>query len=80
MLLDEPSLGLAPRVTQQVFQALRELRAERGLAILLVEQSVGAALDLADTAVVLETGRVTLRGPAADLAGRDDVKRAYLGS
>jgi branched-chain amino acid transport system ATP-binding protein len=80
MLLDEPSLGLAPRVTQQVLQALRELRAERGLAILLVEQSVGAALDLADTAVVLETGRVTLRGPAADLAGRDDVKRAYLGS
>jgi len=80
LLLDEPSLGLAPRVTQEMFRVLRDLRAERGLTMLLVEQSVGVALDIADTAVVLETGRVTLRGPAAELAGMDEVRRAYLGS
>ena len=80
LLLDEPSLGLAPQVTQRMFEILRELHAERGLAMLLVEQSVGVALDLADTAAVLETGRITLRGPAAELAGMDEVRRAYLGS
>jgi branched-chain amino acid transport system ATP-binding protein len=63
-----------------MFRVLRELRAERGLTMLLVEQSVGVALDIADTAVVLETGRVTLRGSAAELAGMDEVRRAYLGS
>jgi len=80
LLLDEPSLGLAPRVTAEMFRVLGELRAERGLTMLLVEQSVGVALDTADDAVVLETGRVTLRGPAAELAGIDEVRRAYLGS
>jgi branched-chain amino acid transport system ATP-binding protein len=80
LLLDEPSLGLAPRVTREVFRVIRELRAEWGLAMLLVEQSVAVALDTADTAVVLETGRVALRGPAAELAGMDEVRGAYLGS
>jgi len=80
LLLDEPSLGLAPRVSQEVFRVLSNLRTERGLTMLLVEQSVAAALDLADTAVVLETGRVTLRGSAAELTGMDEVRRAYLGS
>jgi branched-chain amino acid transport system ATP-binding protein len=80
LLLDEPSLGLAPRVVRELFQALRELRAERSLTMLLVEQSVAVALDLADDAVVLETGRVALRGAAADLAGMDEVRRAYLGN
>jgi branched-chain amino acid transport system ATP-binding protein len=80
LLLDEPSLGLAPRIVQEMFRVLGDLRATSGLAMLLVEQSVGAALDLADIAVVLETGRVTLRGSAAELAGMDEVKRAYLGS
>jgi branched-chain amino acid transport system ATP-binding protein len=80
MLLDEPSLGLAPQVTQDVFRVLGELRAERALTMLLVEQSVGVALNLADTAVVLETGRVVLRGTAAELAGMDEVRSAYLGS
>jgi branched-chain amino acid transport system ATP-binding protein len=79
LLLDEPSLGLAPRVAADVFRALMDLRKERGLAMLLVEQSVGAALEIADEAVVLETGRVTLRGSAAELAGMDEVRRAYLG-
>jgi branched-chain amino acid transport system ATP-binding protein len=80
LLLDEPSLGLAPRVTQQVFRVLRELRAEHALTMLLVEQSVVVALDIADTAVVLETGRVALRGPAAELTEMDEVRSAYLGS
>jgi branched-chain amino acid transport system ATP-binding protein len=80
LLLDEPSLGLAPRVTQEVYRVLRELRAEHALSMLLVEQSVVVALDIADTAVVLETGHVALRGPAADLAEMDEVRSAYLGS
>jgi branched-chain amino acid transport system ATP-binding protein len=80
LLLDEPSLGLAPRLTREVFRVIRELRDEWGLAMLLVEQSVAVALDTADTAVVLETGRVALRGPAAELAGMDEVRGAYLGS
>ena len=80
LLLDEPSLGLAPRVTREVFRVIRELRDEWGLAMLLVEQSVAVALDTADSAVVLETGRVALRGPAAELAGMDEVRGAYLGS
>jgi branched-chain amino acid transport system ATP-binding protein len=80
LLLDEPSLGLAPQVSQEMFRVLGELRTEWGLAMLLVEQSVVAALDLADTAVVLETGRVALRGSAAELAGMGEVRSAYLGS
>jgi branched-chain amino acid transport system ATP-binding protein len=80
LLLDEPSLGLAPQVTQGMFRVLHELRADSGMTMLLVEQSVGVALDLADAAVVLDTGRITLRGSAADLAGMDEVRRAYLGS
>ncbi|HZN77527.1 MAG TPA: ABC transporter ATP-binding protein [Micromonosporaceae bacterium] len=80
LLLDEPSLGLAPRVVREMFRVLDDLRAERGLTMLLVEQSVVAALDLADRAVVLETGRVTLRGSAAEFAGMDEVRRAYLGT
>jgi branched-chain amino acid transport system ATP-binding protein len=69
LLLDEPSLGLAA-----------QLRAEWGLTMLLVEQSVIAALDLADDALVLETGRVVLRGPATELAAMDEIRSAYLGS
>ena len=80
LLLDEPSLGLAPRVVLEMFRVLNDLRTERGLTMLVVEQSVVAALDLADKAVVLETGRVTLRGSAAELAGMDEVRRAYLGT
>jgi branched-chain amino acid transport system ATP-binding protein len=80
LLLDEPSLGLAPQVIQEVFRALAQLRVEWGLTMLLVEQSVIAALDLADFALVLETGRVALRGPATALAEMDQIRSAYLGS
>ncbi|HET7296037.1 MAG TPA: ABC transporter ATP-binding protein [Gemmatimonadales bacterium] len=78
LLLDEPSLGLAPMLVRQIFEAIRRLRTE-GVTILLVEQMVAQALELADRAYVLERGRVALEGPAAAV-GRDPVvERAYLG-
>jgi branched-chain amino acid transport system ATP-binding protein len=80
LLLDEPSLGLAPQLIREVFRVLAQLRAEWGLTMLLVEQSVIAALSLADDALVLETGRVVLRGPATELAAMDEIRSAYLGS
>jgi branched-chain amino acid transport system ATP-binding protein len=79
LLLDEPSLGLAPKVTAEVFAALRRLRSERGLTLLLVEQNARIALDLVDDAAVLEAGRFTLTGPAPEIAGNEAVRRAYLG-
>ena len=80
LLLDEPSLGLAPRLVRELFAAISQLRAEWGLSILLVEQNAALALGMADTAAVLESGRVVLRGAARELAARDEVRRAYLGS
>ena len=79
LLLDEPSLGLAPVATRQLFEALPALREEWGVAMLVVEQNANLALHVADRAVVLESGRVALAGPAAEVAGHDDVRRAYLG-
>jgi branched-chain amino acid transport system ATP-binding protein len=79
MLLDEPSLGLAPVVTRQVFATLPALREEWCLAMLIVEQNANLALKIADRAVVLESGRIAVAGPAAEIAARDDVRRAYLG-
>ena len=79
LMLDEPSQGLAPRMVREIFNALTSLRA-RGLAILLVEQNVRAALKLADRAYVLETGAVVISGRAADLVSNDAVMKAYLGS
>lgn len=78
LCLDEPSLGLAPSLRQEVFRALAELH-EEGRTILLVEQNARAALRLAEYAYVLETGRVVLEGPAAELAEDPQVRRAYLG-
>jgi branched-chain amino acid transport system ATP-binding protein len=80
LLLDEPSLGLAPRTAEEVFEAIGNLQAETGLSMLIVEQTASLALGLADTAVVLETGRTVLSGPAAEMAGRDEIRQAYLGS
>ncbi|MCT9819721.1 ABC transporter ATP-binding protein [Microbacterium sp. W1N] len=79
VLLDEPSLGLAPKVTAEVFAAIDELGRTRGTALLIVEQNAALALGIADTALVLESGRIVTRGEAADLQGDDDVRRAYLG-
>lgn len=79
LLLDEPSMGLAPLVVQEIFRVLRQLRDERGVTILLVEQNAKAALKLADRGYVLETGKVILEGNAAELLENAEVKRAYLG-
>ena len=78
LLLDEPSLGLAPLMVERIFETIGELK-RQGLTILLVEQNVHHALDIADRAYVLETGRITLDGPA-DLLRRDPkVEQSYLG-
>jgi branched-chain amino acid transport system ATP-binding protein len=78
LLLDEPSMGLAPLFVEEVFAAIAALRAE-GVTILLVEQNASAALDVADYAYVLETGRITLEGAAAEVAANPAVVAAYLG-
>ena len=79
LLLDEPSMGLAPLVVQEIFKVLAQLRQEHGTTILLVEQNAKAALKLADRGYVLETGKVILEGPADELMENSEVKRAYLG-
>lgn len=79
MLLDEPSLGLAPLVVKGIFEIIRTINASRGVAVLLVEQNARIALDLSSTAYVLEVGRVALHGPSADLRGDESVRRSYLG-
>jgi branched-chain amino acid transport system ATP-binding protein len=79
LLLDEPSMGLAPKVIREIFDHIARLRAERGVTILLVEQNARAALSVADRGYVLETGRVVLEGRAEDLLANRDVQRAYLG-
>jgi branched-chain amino acid transport system ATP-binding protein len=79
LLLDEPSLGLAPRVTAQIMATMSRLRHDSGLTVVLVEQNARSALSVADTAVVLNLGRVVAQGSAADLAGDDKLRHAYLG-
>jgi len=78
LLLDEPSLGLAPRLVETIFEVIEEIHAD-GLTVLLVEQNAYRALELASRAYVLETGRITLSGPAAEVRHDPDVRRAYLG-
>jgi branched-chain amino acid transport system ATP-binding protein len=78
LLLDEPSLGLAPKVVDQIGEVIREIN-RQGTAIVLVEQNAAMALDVADRAYVLEVGRVTLEGAAAELAETDEVRDRYLG-
>ncbi len=79
LLMDEPSMGLAPLVVLEIARTIRTLRDE-GVTIVLVEQMATVALELADHAYVLENGRVTLFGPARELAQNPEVKRAYLGA
>jgi branched-chain amino acid transport system ATP-binding protein len=79
LLLDEPSLGLAPLIIRDIFNAIRQLR-ESGLTILLVEQMAKQALGVADRAYVLETGHITLEGSGSELLGDPKVKAAYLGA
>ena len=79
LLLDEPSTGLAPTITREVFRILAEIRALDSTAMLIVEQNASLALDLADRAYVLETGRIVLGGPSHQLRLDDAVRGAYLG-
>ena len=79
VLLDEPSMGLAPKIVQEIFQIIARLNRDKGIAFLLAEQNATLSLAHARRAYVLETGRVALEGPAADVAARDDLHRIYLG-
>jgi branched-chain amino acid transport system ATP-binding protein len=79
MLLDEPSFGLAPLLVRELFGILRAINARERVAMLLVEQNAAMALDLADRAYLIETGRVALAGTADELKRDDGVRRAYLG-
>jgi len=78
LLLDEPSMGLAPVLVDVVFETIRKVN-EQGTTVLLVEQNALVALNIADHGYVLETGRITLAGPASELADNDEVRKAYLG-
>ena len=79
LLLDEPSLGLAPLLVTEVFRIIRELNENEGVTVLVVEQNAHIALQAAQTAYVLEVGRVALSGPSADLQQHESVRRSYLG-
>jgi len=79
LLLDEPSMGLAPLIVQEIFAIIGKLRREKGTSILLVEQNAKAALKMADRGYVMETGKVILEGIAAELLENKEVQRAYLG-
>jgi branched-chain amino acid transport system ATP-binding protein len=79
LILDEPSMGLAPIVVAEIFKALTALNRDHGLSILLAEQNASVALRAAHRGVVLENGRLTLQGEATELRNRDDIRAAYLG-
>ncbi|MET3373858.1 branched-chain amino acid transport system ATP-binding protein [Variovorax boronicumulans] len=79
LLLDEPSFGLAPLIVKDIFSIMRRINKEERVSILLVEQNARLALDLADSAYLLETGRIVLSGTAAEIRRNDAVRKAYLG-
>ncbi|HJU47525.1 MAG TPA: ABC transporter ATP-binding protein [Gaiellaceae bacterium] len=79
LLLDEPSLGLAPMIVREIFRIVRELNERDGITVLVVEQDARIALDVASFAYVLEVGRVALAGPSAELRENEAVRRSYLG-
>jgi len=78
MMMDEPSLGLAPLIVKDIFNIIKEIH-KNGVTILLIEQNAKAALEVADYGYVLETGSIVLEGPGKELLSNDDVKKAYLG-
>jgi branched-chain amino acid transport system ATP-binding protein len=79
LMLDEPSLGLAPLVVREIFRIVRTINRDEGVSVLLVEQNASIALDLADHAYLLETGRVVMSGAADELKKDDAIRRSYLG-
>ena len=78
LLLDEPSMGLAPMLIKEIFRIIVDIN-KQGTTVLLVEQNANMALSIANRAYVLETGRITRSGPASELAASEDVRKAYLG-
>ncbi|HPE16776.1 MAG TPA: ATP-binding cassette domain-containing protein, partial [Oscillospiraceae bacterium] len=78
MMMDEPSLGLAPLIVRDIFSIIREIN-RQGVTILLIEQNANMALHTANMGYVLETGRITLSGPGRELLKNDEVRKAYLG-
>jgi branched-chain amino acid transport system ATP-binding protein len=79
LLLDEPSMGLAPRIVSEIFRVVAQLRSEQDTTILLVEQNARVALNVADRGYILETGRIVLQGSSQELLENREIKRAYLG-
>ena len=79
LMLDEPSLGIAPRLISTIFERIVEINRDRGIAVLLVEQNANLALEISSHAYVLETGHVTMEGPSAELRKNPQLKAAYLG-
>ena len=79
LMLDEPSLGLAPKIVGELFEIITELKEKKGITILLVEQNAFAALGIADYGYVLENGSITLEGKGSELLGNDEVRKKYLG-
>ena len=79
LILDEPSMGLSPLFVKEIFSVIKKLK-EDGVTILLVEQNAKMALSIADYAYVIETGKITLEGPAQELLNNSDIKKAYLGA
>jgi len=79
LLLDEPSVGLAPLIVREIFEIMRRIKEEEGVGILIVEQNASLALGIADRAYLLETGRIVVSGPAADIREDEAIRRSYLG-
>ena len=79
LLCDEPSLGLAPLITQELFGIIERLNREEGIAVLLVEQNANLAMQIADRVYLLETGRIVASGDAETIAADDSIRKAYLG-
>ncbi|BDU49465.1 ABC transporter ATP-binding protein [Haliovirga abyssi] len=79
LLLDEPSMGLAPLLVKEIFEIVKDINKNQGIAVLLVEQNANMALKIADRAYVIETGKVVMKGNAKDILENADVKEAYLG-
>jgi len=79
LLLDEPSFGLAPLIVEEIFTIMRRIREDEGVSILLVEQNASLALDIAEQAYLLETGRIVISGPAREISRDESIRRSYLG-
>jgi branched-chain amino acid transport system ATP-binding protein len=79
LMIDEPFLGLAPRLVEEIGELVRRIRDDQGISVLFIEQNVELSLKLADRGVVLESGRTVLAGPSAELLRSSEVKRIFLG-